>query len=487
MELNSAGNALVYSTYLGGSKFEYTVGIAVDFNGNALVAGTTLSTDFPLQNAYQSTPGGPFVASIEPGGSKLAYSTYYGGAGFSNGLTVDSMGDAIVYGDTADTSFPVTTNAYQPNFCGYVPGQPVANSHGWLAELTPAGVPNFSTYICGSAAADAVRGAAVDSAGNVTITGNTTSTTFPTTTNAIQAQNAGGMDAFVTQLNAAGTTLVYSTYLGGNGADEAYGVALDALGNAYITGKTASSNFPAVNPTQSQLGGGTDAFLTKINPAGSDIVFSTWIGGSGTDSASAVAVDSLAKAYVTGTTASANFPTVSPLQPNYGGGSSNAFLTVISTCSIALSAPGAFGPGGGAGSTSVTTTAECGWTAVSNSSWIAISSSPPSGSGTGSVSWSVAQNTGSQRTGTLTIGGQTVTITQSGPAAPVITWSAPAAIVYGTALSATQLNASSTVAGNFVYTPAAGAVLGAGNRRRFRSPSLQPTASTTLRSPPPPP
>jgi hypothetical protein len=466
LELNNAGNALIYSTYLGGSLLDYPVGIAVDFSGNALVTGNTLSPNFPVNNAYQSQPagGGPFAAKIAPGGSSLVYSTYYGGDGFVNGMTVDSTGDLIIYGDTEDTSLPVV-NAL-PGICVWTQGGSNL-SHGWVAELNISGFPIFSTYVCGSGT-DAVRGAAVDSAGNLVVTGNTASSSFPTK-NPIQGTYGGGANsAFVAKLTTAGA-LVYSTYLGGSGAgagaDEGRGVVLDQLGNAYVTGQTTSTNFPTVNPTQSHPAGGQYAFLTKINAAGSAIVFSTYIGGGDGDAGYGLAVDSLANAYVAGTTSSTNFPTTpSSLQLSYGGGSSDAFLTVISTCSIALSSPAPFGPASGTGTTSVTTTPECGWTEVSDSSWITITSSPASGAGSGSVSWSVAQNSGPLRSGELTIAGKAVTITQSGPATPTITWSAPPAITYGTPLSGTQLDANSGgVAGTFVYTPPAGTVLLAGN------------------------
>ncbi len=154
----------------------------------------------------------------------------------------------------------------------------------------------------------------MDSSGNAYVAGRTTSSNFPTV-NPIQATFAGGgSDAFITKLNAAGSALVYSTYLGGgggNGFDAAFGIALDPAGNAYVTGPTLSTDFPTANPIQATFGGGTDgdAFVAKINAAGSALVYSTYLGGSGSDSPQHIAVDSSGNAYVTGSTDSTNFPT----------------------------------------------------------------------------------------------------------------------------------------------------------------------------------
>ena len=451
LELNNAGNTLIYSTYLGGSAWDAAGGITVDSSGNALVSGSTVSRNFPVLNATQSTLAGTenaFAAKIAPGGSSLIYSTYFGGTGsdFDGGAAVDKFGDLIFFGETLSPNFPVL-NALQPNFCGWSPGRSVSTGHGWVAMLSPAGVPIFSTFICGSAAEDSVRGAVADAAGNVIITGATASSTFPVL-NAIQSRFGGGStDAFLAKLNPAGT-LVFSTYLGGSGNDVGRGVTLDQLGNFYVTGSTSSSNFPTVSATQTTLGGADDAFLTKINAAESAIVFSTYIGGSGEDYGYGLTVDGFANAYVAGSTASANFPTASPLQPAYGGGSDDAFIAMISTCGFTFSSSTPFGIAGGGGTVSITTTPECGWSATSNSVWITITSSPTTGAGPGSVSYSVAANSGAMRQGSLTIGGQTVSITQYGMPS----------------LSVTETNAASFTQGQTgaTYTVVAGNGSGAG-------------------------
>ena len=130
-----------------------------------------------------------------------------------------------------------------------------------------------------------------------------------------------GYDAFVVKINPAGSALVYSTYFGGSGLDLAHGIAVDSAGNAYVTGITQSTDFPTMNPLQPAYGGGDqDAFVAKINPTGSALVYSTYLGGGENDLGYGIAVDSAGNAYVTGATSSTNFPTMNPLQPAYGGG-----------------------------------------------------------------------------------------------------------------------------------------------------------------------
>ena len=410
LELNSNGNGLIYSTYLGGSALDYAERVEVDSNANAYVVGSTGSLNFPLVNAEQPTYGGggdAFAAKISAGGSALIYSTYIGGSAtdFANGLAIDSSGDLFAFGDTGSTDFPVL-NAFQSVSGG--------GDEGWLTELNPTGSVVFSTYIGGSGA-DAVRGAKIDSSGNIYLTGNTSSTNFPIL-NAIQPNYGGGTsDAWVAKLNSSGSALIYSTYLGGSASDGGSDIAFDAADNVYVVGYTASTNFPTVNPIQNALAGSTNAFLTKINSTESALVFSTYLGGSGTDRGSQVAVDSAGRAYLVGTASSPNFPTVNSVQGVFGGGPEDAFVATIATCNFALTPPNTtFASTGGPGSVAITTTPECSWTATSNSPWITISSAA-SGQGSGSISYNVAPNTqGNQLNGSITIGTQTFSILEFG-------------------------------------------------------------------------
>ncbi len=412
LELNSSGSALVYSTYLGGSELDYAETMEVDGNGNAYVTGATSSTNFPTKNAMQAAYGGggedAFAAKIAAGGTALIYSTYIGGnsGDFSNGLAIDSSGNLYVFGDTASTNFPLM-NPFQPIYGG-------GGADGWITKLGPTGNLLYSTYL-GGTGGDSVRGARVDASGNLYLAGNTSSPNFPIL-NAIQPSYGGGAnDAFVTVLNPTGSALLYSTYIGGNGEDDAYDLRLDALGNVYIAGQTYSTNFPVVNPIQSSNAGGDDAFLTKINSTGSAILFSTYLGGAGTDYARQIAIDPASRVYIIGATASSNFPTVAPLQGTFGGGPEDAFLAIIATCDFTFSPPSAsFASSGGSGSVSINTTPECGWTAASNNPWITIMSTT-SGAGSGSISYSVAPNTqGQQLTGSITIGDLTYSVVEFG-------------------------------------------------------------------------
>ena len=330
-KLNAAGTALVYSTYLGGSGFDFGNGIAVDSAGNAYVAGHTRSTNFPTANALQATFGGAsdaFVTKLNAAGSALVYSTYLGGSSDDEALAiaVDSAGNAYVAGTTFGTDFP-TANAVQAASGG--------GPDAFVTKLNAAGSALvYSTYLGGSAS-DAARGVAVDSSGSAYVAGDTTSTNFPLA-NALQASYGGGsFDAFVTRLNAAGTALVYSTYLGGTGGDSGQAIAVDAAGNAYVTGYTESTNFPTANALQASNAGLLDAFVTKLNAAGTALVYSTYLGGSGGEIAFAIDVDSSGNAYVAGGTGSPDFPTANAFQSGIGG-SGDAFAAKLNAAGSAL-------------------------------------------------------------------------------------------------------------------------------------------------------
>jgi beta-propeller repeat-containing protein len=334
-KLNPTGSALLYSTYLGGSASEggYTR-IAVDSVGNAYVAGHTASTDFPTTaGAFQTSLIGvvaPFVTKLNAAGSALVYSTYLGGSSIQIGgsnfkegiaIAVDSLGNAYVAGGTTSNSFPTTLGAFQPAFGG-------DTADAFVTKLDPTGSALlYSTYLGGSGYEQAF-GIALDTSGNAYVTGESGSADFPTTTGALQSALVGGSDAFVTKLNATGSALAYSTYLGGNGFDSGSGIAVDSSGNAYVTGVTGSTDFPTTaGAFQNAFGGGlNDAWVSKFNAAGAALLYSTYLGGSDDDEGLGIALDSVGNAYVTGITSSTNFPTTTGTFQSAFAGVEDAFV-----------------------------------------------------------------------------------------------------------------------------------------------------------------
>jgi len=268
-KLSANGSSLLYSTYLSGDAVDQALAIAVDSSGSAYITGQTFqATTFPITSgAYQPTNhgfGDAYVTKLSPDGSSLLYSTYLGGSGLHvpRAIAVDSLGNAYVAGKTFSTDFP-TLNAFQSINHG--------KEDAFVAELNPSGSALlYSTYLGGSGFEQA-NGIAVDSAGNAYVTGYTSSADFPVT-NAIQAackSCANLNDAFVTEIGAGGTSLVYSTFLGGNANDEGMGIALDNLENAYVTGFTFSTDFPTTSGAyQGALLGGSSAFVAQIGATG---------------------------------------------------------------------------------------------------------------------------------------------------------------------------------------------------------------------------
>jgi hypothetical protein len=328
VKLNTTGNALVYSTYLGGSTPDSARAIAVDEAGNVYVTGHT-HENFPTVNALQSDfrggtaffGGDAFVAKLNPDGSGLLYSSYLGGSGEDIGLdiAVDDEENAYVVGDTR--SADLLPQSSLQTFGG--------DQDAFVAKLNATGSTLvYATYVGGSSF-ERGMGIAVDASGSAYVTGFTDSDNFPSTQLAFQRSLRGPEDAFVMKLNAAGNGRAYSTYLGGTRNDQGLKIAIDADGNAYITGVTNSTDFRLESPLQDNLSGDGDAFVTKLSAAGRTLIYSTYLGGSSYDASFGIAVDADENAYVIGVTNSAAFPTVSALQPT-SGGSSDAFVTKIS-------------------------------------------------------------------------------------------------------------------------------------------------------------
>ena len=339
---------LIYSTYLGGNNDDLGLGIATDNTGNIYVTGYTQSANFSVSpGAYQSVCndgrvecgdgaiGDVFVTKISPSGS-LLYSTYLGGSGtdWGYGIAIDKEGDAYVTGWTTSSDFPLSSGAFGTVYCKSQSGNCTAGT-AFITKLNPTGSALvYSTYLSGSWWVQA-NGIAVDSAGDAYVTGTTQAPDFPTTPGAFQTVCGAGddciyyYDAFVSKINRDGTALVYSTFLGGQGFEYGQSIAVDSAGNAYVTGRTGSTNFPTtpgtlqpICPDQGQGCGG--GFVTKFNSTGSALIYSTFLNGTPSGTCCVprpfgIAVDDSGNTYLTGL-ASPQFPVTPGAFETTGGG-----------------------------------------------------------------------------------------------------------------------------------------------------------------------
>jgi len=328
-KLNPTG-AIIYSTYLGGSSFDNGRDITIDSLGNAHITGETSSSDFPTQNPDQAGKSGSsdaFVASINSTGDILVYSTFLGGDLTENGIgiVIDSSDNVYVAGSTSSGNFPVTTGVIQE-----IRGGTSTDSDAFIAKYDSVGVKAFATYFGGSSndfANDITIDSNGNI--YITGETNSDSGSFPVTTGAFQNTKASSSDAFVAKINNDGTTLAYSTYIGGGLSDAGNGIRVDSDGNATITGATNSADFPLQNEIET-YGGDTDVFITRFNAAGSALLYSTYIGGGLSDAGLDLSMDSNGTTYVTGSTGSAvGFPVTSDADdPNHNGspGVTDAFV-----------------------------------------------------------------------------------------------------------------------------------------------------------------
>jgi len=300
---------IAYSGSAGGSDGE---GVAVDGLGNVYLIGTTIDIYGYLE---------ALISKLNPAGGNILTTYFAFQAGYNNyghAIAVDSSGDVFFAGEITDGA---------------------TFEFAWIGEINSAltamdfqGLPDYSSTHAGNGQ-DAAYGVALDGANppNLYIVGYTTSTNFPVSTGAAQSRNAGGADAFVMKYTSgiSGGTLVASTYLGGTGTDYGYAIAVDAAGDAFVTGTTSSTNFPTTSGSfQTSSGGGGDAFVTKLSPA-LGMVFSMYLGGNAADSGNGIAIDASGAVYVTGETASTNFPTMNAIQSTFGGGAGDIFLTKL--------------------------------------------------------------------------------------------------------------------------------------------------------------
>jgi len=312
--------ALWYSTYLGGSGLDRANGIALDPTGAATVCGQTASPDFPtssgaFQTAYGGGGGDAFVTRIGPSGGALLYSTYLGGWFYDLAVDValDASGAATVCGDADSNHFPTTPGAFMP-------GSGWRLTDAFVARLDPSGgALLYSTFLGGSGNEHA-HALAIDLTGAATVCGHTASQDFPTSSGAFQTLNGGSLhEQFVARLDPSGGTLLYSTYLGGSGADWTSDLALDATGVVTVCGQTQSPDFPTTpGAFQPSLSGGQSAFVTQLDRSGRALLYSTYLGGSAFDRANAVTLDAAGTATVFGKTFSSDFPTTP------GAGQSNS-------------------------------------------------------------------------------------------------------------------------------------------------------------------
>jgi uncharacterized protein (AIM24 family) len=328
---------LIYSTYIGGSAYEQGDDIALDLSGNAYITGYTSSSNYNITpGAFQTTISGSsdvFVTKLNNTGSALIYSTYIGGSNndYAYAIAIDPSGNAYITGTTESTDFDITPGAFQSGFAG-------GFKDVFVTKLNSTGTALiYSTYVGGNGG-DIAQDINIDASGNAFITGDTKSTDYDITPGVFQAANAGNSDVFVTKLNGTGTALLYSTYIGGSSNDYGIGIAIDASGNAYITGYTYSTNYDITpGAFQTAFGGVLDVVVTKLNSTGTALMYSTYIGGSGNDGGLDIAIDGYGNAYISGQTTSTNYDITSgAFQTTYRGGTYDAFVTKLNSTGTAL-------------------------------------------------------------------------------------------------------------------------------------------------------
>lgn len=340
-KLNASGNALVYSTYIGGATNDRAAGIAIDGSGNACIIGSTLTpligfVGYPTTaGAYDTASNGLsdlFVTKLNAAGSGLLYSTFIGGRrdDRGDGIAIDASGNAYVSGYSSSTTivsdYPTTAGAYDSS-----PGGALDIV---LSKLSPDGSTLLYSTFLGGSQTDYGSGLAVDGSGNVFIAGSTEGGGFPSTVGVYKRIHGGGTQAYVAKLNHTGSALLYSTFLG---SGSCFDVAIDGNGNAYAAGSTTSSKYPTTaGAYDTSHNGSNDLFVTKLNSTGSALLYSTFIGGSSFEETPAIALDGSGNIFVTGNTGSSDFP-VSPGAYDVAlGGSTDAYVTKLNATGSAL-------------------------------------------------------------------------------------------------------------------------------------------------------
>jgi hypothetical protein len=353
-KVSADGSTLVYSTYLGGTGSDSGEDVAVDPAGRAYLTGFTRSADFPVANAVQPTFAGgnfdAFVAKLSEGGDVLLFSTYLGGSRSDRSFSIalDAGANAYITGSTGSADFPVTPKAFQSTLADL----DIDFGHDcFVAKLSPAGTLAYSTYLGGNKSDDA-NAIAVNSAGNAFVVGITDSGDFPKVNPFYPRAFLGVTDAFVTKLSRDGSSVVYSTNFGGDRVDVPSDVTVDSFDRATVVGRTTSTDFVTLRPLRATIAGDSDAFVTTIAPAGSRLVFSTYLGGSSSEMASGVTADEAGHIFITGGTSSSDFPVANPIQAANAGGS-EAFVAEFDVQTPALVSSTYLGGEGSEGGTAI--------------------------------------------------------------------------------------------------------------------------------------
>lgn len=351
----SGDGELVYSTYLGGSRNEEGLGIAVDSDGQAHVTGNTDSLDFPTEKAFQDKfgslpcegdvpcPYDTFASTLSSEGDQLVFSTYLGGKAtdIAGGIAVDENGSTYVTGSTSSEDFPTTDDAVQASVEGTACGPPAGTGcpDAFVTKLSTDGSAALYSTLLGGERPEAAGGVAVDDEGRAVVTGSTQSSDFPTM-RAVQSEIDNESctseqpeefcsDGFAARIDADGSALDYATYLGGNATDEGLAVALDEDGNAFVAGRTDSRTFPVREAVQEELGGYIDGFVAKLTADDGALAWNTFLGGAKADRATGVTVSTDGAVHVTGRTLSTDFPTKSPLQDELQNEDYDVFVTTL--------------------------------------------------------------------------------------------------------------------------------------------------------------
>lgn len=327
---------IVFSTYLGGSGEDLVGDIKVDAAGGVYVAGSTSSPDYPNSAGFQTGSVDCFVTKLDEYGNDIVFSTVLGGAAATSddkctSLDLDSGNNVYLTGFTDSGDFPTGLFGYDKNYNG-------GDYDAFALKLTNSGTAiGYSTFLGGSDE-EFGRSIAVDSDGSAYVTGVTDSPNYKVTSGAFDTTHNGGDDAFVTKLNPVGTSLAYSTYLGGAATDEGREVAVDDLGRAFVVGRTYSGNFPTSLFAYDKTHGAnnSDAFVAKLNSAGSGLAYSTFLGGGGMDEGKGVAIDGGGSAYVTGYTDSGDFPVTRGAYQTAAPAYNNAFVTKLNSAGSGL-------------------------------------------------------------------------------------------------------------------------------------------------------